>query len=481
MGENTASSAYKNPQDIIISQPNNGYTTTSSRVSILGAADYRYPVYMNGNEIGITEHGFFAVYVNLNIGNNTFTFTNNGKSKSITITRKSSGSSGSSSSGNGITYWSKSHAPKYAVVKGQNISRMSVPGGDSKSLMMPLATGTMAQIIGETGSLYCLSDYSFVYKSNVTVHDGVLGRDAITSMDLVDDNGYDCTELQLSMGQKALYNLEMGAQSAILTIYNTDQLAWNIIPQNRIIKDIQVLENRNEGYVKYQITFQKDAPINGYYVEFGEGKMLVGFKTIPTITDDSLEGIRIHIDAGHGGTDTGAKGPMDVYGPLEKDINLQIALYAKQYLESKGATVIMTRTDDSDTALADRAAKVAAVKPDFSLSIHCNSMPVTADYNNAKGFLTFYSFDNHSAAEYINSYITSKVGINKSSARYSNLAMTRMTGYPAVLFETSFMSNPSDYEKMIDPETQKQFGEAAGEAVESFIKQLAEKNVNSYA
>lgn len=42
-------------------------------------------------EIEITEHGFFAVYVDLNVGNNIFTFTNNGKSKSITITRKNSG------------------------------------------------------------------------------------------------------------------------------------------------------------------------------------------------------------------------------------------------------------------------------------------------------------------------------------------------------------------------------------------------------
>lgn len=500
INENFAAFTYNNPQDIIISQPRDGYSTTRSRISILGAVDYKYPIYMNGKEINATEHGFFAEYVDLNIGKNTFNFTNNGKSKSINITRKASTynksdkstktTSKSSSSTNsninvknikGVTYWSKNHADKYAVAKRTNISRMKLPGGDSKELMMPLASGTIAQIIGETRSLYCLSDYSFVYKSNVFVKNGTLGKNKITTMNFLEDNGYDCTEIQLSMWHKALYNFEMREKSAVLTVYNTNQSAWSDVPQNRIIKNVEVLEDGSKGYVKYLINFQKNAPINGYYVEFSEGKMLVGFKKIPTALENNLEGIRVHIDAGHGGSDTGAKGPMATYGPLEKDINLGIALYAKQYLESKGATVIMTRTDDTGTSLSERSAIVASVKPDFSLSIHCNSMPVTVDYNKIKGFLTFYSFDSSGAAEYINSYIADKVGIKKSSARYRNLAMTRMTGYPAVLFETAFMSNPEDYEWMIKPETQKLFGVAAGEAVESFIKQISEENVDTYA
>lgn len=500
---NTYISAYVNPQEIIISQPRDGYTTTRSKASILGAADCRYPLYINGEKVEVTEHGFFAVFVDLNVGNNTFTFTNNGKSKSINIKRKastykksskpnrstSSNSSSSSSSSSsidvknikGVTYWSSNHLPKYGVAKRTNISRMKLPGGDSKELMMPLAAGTTAQIIGETKSLYCLSDYSFVYKSNVTVKDGILGQNKITAVNFVEENGYDCSEIQFSMWHKSLYNLEVGEESAILTIYNTNESVSNEIGQNRMIKDIKVLEDGSKGYVKYLINFQKNAPINGYYVEFSEGKMLVGLKKAPTALDDSLEGVRIHLDAGHGGSDTGAKGPMDVYGPVEKDINLGITLYTKQYLESKGATVIMTRIDDTGMSLSQRSAKVAALKPDFSLSIHCNSMPVTVNYNEIKGFLTFYSFDNNGVADYINSYIADKVGIEKTSARYRNLAMTRMTGYPAVLFETAFMSNPEDYEWMIKAETQKKFGIAAGEAIEAYLKEMAEDNVDTYA
>ncbi|WP_312091965.1 hypothetical protein [Aminipila sp.] len=44
VNKNFVSSVYTNPQNIIISQPSDGYTTTSSRVSILGAADCNYPI-----------------------------------------------------------------------------------------------------------------------------------------------------------------------------------------------------------------------------------------------------------------------------------------------------------------------------------------------------------------------------------------------------------------------------------------------------
>ena len=50
------------------------------------------------------------------------------------------------------------------------------------------------------------------------------------------------------------------------------------------------------------------------------------------------------IDAGHGGNDPGKVG---VDGSLEKDINLQIALRLKTYLEQADVEVMMTREEDA--------------------------------------------------------------------------------------------------------------------------------------
>ena len=48
----------------------------------------------------------------------------------------------------------------------------------------------------------------------------------------------------------------------------------------------------------------------------------------------------IVIDAGHGGFDPGKVG---INGQLEKDINLEIARYLKQFMQAEGIEVVMTR------------------------------------------------------------------------------------------------------------------------------------------
>lgn len=60
---------------------------------------------------------------------------------------------------------------------------------------------------------------------------------------------------------------------------------------------------------------------------------------------------KIVIDAGHGGDDFGS---TECEGYPEKDANLDIAERLKALLEADGATVYMTRTDDSTLSNNDR-------------------------------------------------------------------------------------------------------------------------------
>ncbi|MDO4553486.1 MAG: N-acetylmuramoyl-L-alanine amidase, partial [Bacillota bacterium] len=468
---------YENPQDIIICRPDDGYTTTNKSISILGACDYHFPLYMNGKEIDYTEHGFFTEYVDLELGLNTFTFTNNGKTKVINVTRRAS--AGSSSGGSAqVSYWGSWHKAQYLTADNHNSSRISSP--DSDLLLSPLASGTVSQITGETDELYRLADGSFVYKTNMIVSDGVLPLNTISAASIVPETEYGCTELRLTMSQNTLYNMEVGESGALLTLYNTAAGAAPVMEDNRILQYVAVTEeDPAAGRVVYYLKFHEDAPLNGYYVEFSQGVMKVGFQHLPRIKGNSLEGVRIHLDPGHGGTDSGAVGPADSFGPIEKDINLNMALYARNYLESKGATVIMTREDDTGMALKDRAARVAYLHPHLSFSFHCNSVDISADYNRAAGFRTYYSYPaSAAAAEHMNDTIAELAGIGKTSVYQRNLAMTRMTGYPAVLTESKFMSNPQDYEWLISRENQEAFGTAAGKAIESWILQTAEQDIS---
>ena len=94
---------------------------------------------------------------------------------------------------------------------------------------------------------------------------------------------------------------------------------------------------------------------------------------------------RIAIDPGHGGYDTGTKGPQ---GLLEKDLCLDVALRLGQLIEENiaGAEVIYTRKDDRHVSLEDRTSIANAANADLFISIHANS----SDFREARGVETYY-------------------------------------------------------------------------------------------
>lgn len=79
----------------------------------------------------------------------------------------------------------------------------------------------------------------------------------------------------------------------------------------------------------------------------------------------------IVIDPGHGGEETGAKGPG---GALEKDVALSVARRLKSMLEGRlGLRVLMTRDADIAVPLEQRASMANNNKADLFVSIHANA------------------------------------------------------------------------------------------------------------
>jgi N-acetylmuramoyl-L-alanine amidase len=85
---------------------------------------------------------------------------------------------------------------------------------------------------------------------------------------------------------------------------------------------------------------------------------------------------RIVIDAGHGGWDTGAKGP---HGLMEKDVCLDVALRLGQLIQENipGAEVVYTRKDDAYVPLEERTTIANNADADLFISIHANSSSST--------------------------------------------------------------------------------------------------------
>ena len=89
---------------------------------------------------------------------------------------------------------------------------------------------------------------------------------------------------------------------------------------------------------------------------------------------DKVEKVRIEIDPGHGGVDTGAQITADGTVTYEKTLNLKLSLYLKTELEKyQGVTVSMTRKTDKNISLKKRVEKAKKDQADALISIHHNA------------------------------------------------------------------------------------------------------------
>ena len=95
--------------------------------------------------------------------------------------------------------------------------------------------------------------------------------------------------------------------------------------------------------------------------------------------------MKIVVDAGHGGWDLGTVGRR---GLLEKDLVLEIAQRLGKLLETRlGADVILTRNDDNYIPLDDRAEMANQAQADLFVSVHANY----SDLPSARGVETYYT------------------------------------------------------------------------------------------
>lgn len=229
------------------------------------------------------------------------------------------------------------------------------------------------------------------------------------------------------------------------------------------------------------------------------------------------QGIKtIVIDPGHGGLEPGAKGR---FGTLEKNISLAISLKLKAIIERNLALqVILTREEDVDVSLENRAAKANNNKADLFISVHVNS----SFRREARGSETFFlsmeatdeearrlaymennpaelekgiSGENEDEIKMILWDMAQTAYLNQSSIlaesiqnELNSLFLTRNRGIkqapfkvlcgvacPAVLVEVAFLSD-SDEERMLRSEDfQNRIAQAVYKGLENYIAQSSEE------
>lgn len=157
----------------------------------------------------------------------------------------------------------------------------------------------------------------------------------------------------------------------------------------------------------------------------------------------SSGGVVIMLDPGHGGSDPGAQGN----GVVEKEVNLEIALKVKNFLETNGYHVLITRTDDTYVSLSDRYDYANAQDVTMFISIHNNSS--TNSEAHGTEVLCNYGTGSETVATNILNALTETIPTtNRGLKDGSRMAVIKHTKMPAVIVESLFVSNQEDAEKL---------------------------------
>lgn len=188
-------------------------------------------------------------------------------------------------------------------------------------------------------------------------------------------------------------------------------------------------------------------------------------------TASPLAGKVVLIDPGHGGIDAGAS----ANGAVEKEINLAVASFLKEYIEAGGGGAYMTRNTDTNTAdpnrdkgisqkksdLQMRKSDIEKYKADIFISIHMNKFE-QSKYRGAQVFYDDDSDENRLLAESIQQSLkeTLKDGNNRAAkGNGDGIFVLRDNSVPSALIECGFLSNTDEAKLLKTTEYQKSVAE----------------------
>ncbi len=223
----------------------------------------------------------------------------------------------------------------------------------------------------------------------------------------------------------------------------------------------------------------------------------------------------IVIDPGHGGRDPGASG----VGFKEKDLVLALAQALKdQLVEEGGIRVALTRDDDSFRVLSERFEIARRLDADLFLSIHADS---AGDGNEASG-ASIYTLSKEASSEAaarfaarensvdavngvklqdqsadVNAILvqlsqrrvqtgsgefaglivregTGELTFHPQARRSAALAVLRAPDVPSVLYESGFITNPQDAQRLSSPEGRQKFAKVMARAIRIYFARQSE-------
>jgi N-acetylmuramoyl-L-alanine amidase len=189
------------------------------------------------------------------------------------------------------------------------------------------------------------------------------------------------------------------------------------------------------------------------------------------------------LDAGHGGTDSGAL----VDGVAEKDLTLDVVFRAERLLRAHGLQIVLTRDRDASVSLASRAATANRERDCIFVSIHFNH----EKKETISGVETYYALrqagrspsywswlpflqkasaapansESQSLAAFIQESLVAHTQATNRGTKPEQFFVISNVWHPAVLVEGGFLTNKSDVSKLGTDEYREQIAVSITEGV----------------
>jgi N-acetylmuramoyl-L-alanine amidase len=343
-----------------------------------------------------------------------------------------------------------------------------VPLGGYLSIFQP--KGVEAWVIGAEGDWYRIklsaSQYGWVAKASVEK----LPFGSLPPKSLVRTvrtyGSFDATTIELSLAGMHPYRVfEDDRRTVHIQLFgvnsDTDWIRYD--HSDSLIDLIQWSQPEPD---RYELTVKLNHDLWGYDTYYRGNSFYCKFIKAPRDVH-SIKGKIIVLDPGHS-ADPGSIGPT---GYTEAEANLAMALVVKNELTSRGARVIMTRSDASNVPLYDRPAIAKKAHAEIFVSIHQNALPDGVSPFGTFGVSTYY-YHPHSIdlARDVLSSAVKHTGLIDYGLYHGNLAVDRPTQYPAMLIECAFMIIPEQEALIKSDKFRKQIAESIGDGIEQYLK-----------
>lgn len=275
------------------------------------------------------------------------------------------------------------------------------------------------------------------------------------------------SDLRIPVTHRAAYLVEYPSPNVLrLTLYgvtsNVDVVNFATVdPSIRDVTWEQVATDR----ARFTVLLRHES--YGYLAFWDRGAMVLRVRRPPTINADRpLAGRVIAVDPGH--PPAGATGPTGLY---EGDAVLEVANQLKPLLESRGATVVMTRITRDAVPLNARPIIARRANADALVSIHLNALPDGANPLRTSGTGTyFFHHQSEALARAVQRGMVRQLQLRDLGIHYDNLAVARMTWAPAILCEGAFVIVPEQEAALRNPEFQRRYAMGIAEGLEEFFR-----------